>query len=204
MKCNTIIPPRYENARLTPTFAGVFFKKLDKVGSLRWRTTTRRPRGRKSCMSAISCAARQFLITEYVPTDEKIGPRFPLLLTTGWILSQYNVGAQTLTTDNVVWHEEDRFEIHPHDAEERGIRDGDWVRLASRSGETSLHARITDRVAPGILYTTFHHPNTQANVVTTDYSDWATNCPEYTVTAVQVNPSNGPTQWQVGYREQAR
>jgi formate dehydrogenase major subunit len=125
-------------------------------------------------------------------------------LCTGRILSQYNVGAQTRRTDNVVWHEEDRLEIHPHDAEERGIRDGDWVRLASRSGETSLHAWITDRVAPGVVYTTFHHPNTQANVVTTDYSDWATSCPEYKVTAVQVTPSNGPTQWQIGYREQAQ
>ena len=100
----------------------------------------------------------KFVITEYVPTDERTGPRFPLLLTTGRILSQYNVGAQTRRTDNVVWHEEDRLEIHPHDAEQRGVRDGDWVRLASRAGETTLRALITDRVAPGVVYTTFHHP----------------------------------------------
>ena len=143
----------------------------------------------------------RFVVTEYVPTDERTGPRFPLLLTTGRILSQYNVGAQTRRTGNVVWHEEDRLEIHPHDAEQRGIRDGDWVRLASRAGATSLRARITDRVAPGVVYTTFHHPMTQANVVTTDYSDWATNCPEYKVTAVQVAPSNGPTEWQQSYQE---
>jgi formate dehydrogenase major subunit len=136
-----------------------------------------------------------------VASDERIGPRFPLLLTTGRILSQYNVGAQTRRTDNVVWHEEDRLEIHPHDAEQRGIRDGDWVKLASRSGETSLRALITERVAPGVIYTTFHHPETQANVVTTDYSDWATNCPEYKVTAVQISPSNGPTDWQQRYDE---
>ena len=80
----------------------------------------------------------KFVITEYVPTDEKTGPRFPLLLTTGRILSQYNVGAQTRRTENVVWHEEDVLEIHPHDAEQRGIRDGDWVQLASRAGETAL------------------------------------------------------------------
>ena len=142
-----------------------------------------------------------FVVTEYIPTDEKVGPRFPLLLTTGRILSQYNVGAQTRRTANSIWHEEDRLEIHPHDAEERGIRDGDWVRVNSRSGETSLRARITDRVATGVVYTTFHHPDTQANVVTTDYSDWATNCPEYKVTAVQVMVSNGPTDWQREYKE---
>jgi formate dehydrogenase major subunit len=146
----------------------------------------------------------RFIRTEYVATDEKTGPRFPLLLTTGRILSQYNVGAQTRRTENVVWHDEDRLEIHPHDAEQRGIRTGDWVRVASRAGETTLRALITDRVSPGVVYTTFHHPLTQANVVTTDYSDWATNCPEYKVTAVQVAPSNGPSDWQVEYEEQAR
>ncbi len=140
-----------------------------------------------------------FIITEYVATDEKVGPRYPLLLTTGRILSQYNVGAQTRRTENVVWHAEDVLEIHPHDAEERGIREGDTVRLKSRTGETTLHAHLTDRVAPGVVYTTFHHPGTQANVVTSDYSDWATNCPEYKVTAVQVSPANGPSEWQVSY-----
>lgn len=145
----------------------------------------------------------QFIVTEYVPTDEKTGPRFPLLLTTGRILSQYNVGAQTRRTDNTAWHPEDLLEIHPHDAEVRGIREGQLVRLASRSGETSLKATITDRVAPGVVYTTFHHPDTQANVITTDYSDWATNCPEYKVTAVQVGLSNGPSDWQKDYAAQA-
>src|SRR5437879_969146 len=100
-----------------------------------------------------------------------------------------------------MWHAEDVLEIHPHDAEQRGVRDGDQVRVASRAGETSLRAHITDRVAPGVVYTTFHHPMTQANVVTTDQSDWASNCPEYKVTAVQVSPSNGPTSWQLSYRE---
>jgi len=142
-----------------------------------------------------------FIVTEYVATDEKTGPRFPLLLTTGRILSQYNVGAQTRRTENVVWHEEDLLEINPHDAEERGVRDGDWVKLVSRSGETALRAKISPRMAPGVVYTTFHHPNTQANVITTDFSDWATNCPEYKVTAVQVSPSNGPTAWQDSYRD---
>ena len=54
-------------------------------------------------------------------------------------------------------------------------------------------------MAPGVVYTTFHHPDTQANVITTDYSDWATNCPEYKVTAVQISPSNGPSDWQEQY-----
>lgn len=193
-----------EIARLTPTFAGVNYARLDAEGSLQWPVNDAAPDG--SPIMHIDGFVRgkgKFVVTDYVPTDERTGPRFPLLLTTGRILSQYNVGAQTRRTANVIWHEEDLLEIHPTDAENRGLKSGDWVKLASRSGETTLRATVTDRVAPGVVYTTFHHPATQANVVTTDYSDWATNCPEYKVTAVQITPSNGPTEWQEDYDAQA-
>ncbi|MCU0816547.1 MAG: molybdopterin-dependent oxidoreductase, partial [Cypionkella sp.] len=189
-----------EIALTTPSFAGVSYEKLEEMGSVQWPCNEAHPEG--TPMMHVEGFVRgkgKFIRTEYVATEEKTGPRFPLLLTTGRILSQYNVGAQTRRTANVVWHEGDRLEIHPHDAEYRGIRDGDWVRLASRSGETTLKAEVTDKVSPGVVYTTFHHPETQANVITTDFSDWATNCPEYKVTAVQVSPSNGPTQWQEDY-----
>ena len=189
-----------EIARLTPTFAGVSYEKLDELGSVQWPCNDKAPEGTPVMHRAGFARGKGlFVLTEYVATEEKIGPRFPLLLTTGRVLSQYNVGAQTRRTSNSLWHTEDRLEIHPHDAEQRGITDGAWVKLASRSGETSLRAQVTDRVAPGVVYTTFHHPNTQANVVTSEYSDWATNCPEYKVTAVQVMPSNGPTDWQRDY-----
>ncbi len=197
-----------EVARTTPTFAGVSYQRLDELGSIQWPCNDIVPEGTPVMhIGGFVRGLGRFMITEYIPTEERSGPRFPLLLTTGRILSQYNVGAQTRRTENSRWHEEDLLEIHPHDAELRGVREGDWIRLASRAGETTLRARITDRVAPGVVYTTFHHPMTQANVITTDHSDWATNCPEYKVTAVQVSPSNGPTAWQVEYRqhsEQAR
>jgi formate dehydrogenase major subunit len=193
-----------EIAATTPSFAGVSFAKLDKVGSVQWPCNEKAPEGTPIMhIGGFLKGKGKFVLTEYVPTDERTGPRYPLLLTTGRILSHYNVGAQTRRTANVVWHEEDRLEIHPHDAEQRGVRDGDWVKVASRAGETTLRALVTDRVAPGVVYTTFHHPATQANVVTTDFSDWATNCPEFKVTAVQISRSNGPTDWQEHYREQA-
>ena len=192
-----------EIARLTPTFAGVSYEVLDKQ-SLQWPVNEAAPEGTPTMhIDHFVRGKGLFVVTDYVPTDERTGPRFPLLLTTGRILSQYNVGAQTRRTANEAWHHEDRLEIHPHDAENRGIHDGDWVSLRSRAGETTLRALITERVAPGVVYTTFHHPDTQANVITTDYSDWATNCPEYKVTAVQVMPSNGPSEWQKSYRAQA-
>ncbi|MBI1220651.1 MAG: formate dehydrogenase subunit alpha [Rhodobacteraceae bacterium] len=193
-----------EIAATTPSFAGVTYEKIETMGSVQWPCNDKAPEG--TPMMHIDGFVRgkgKFINTEYVATDEKTGPRFPLLLTTGRILSQYNVGAQTRRTANTAWHPEDLLEIHPHDAENRGIKDGDFVRVASRSGDTSLRARVTDRVSPGVVYTTFHHPTTQANVITTDFSDWATNCPEYKVTAVQVSPSNGPTEWQQEYDAQA-
>jgi len=193
-----------EIARLTPTFAGVSFDRLDREGSLQWPVNAAFPDGAPIMhVDGFVRGKGKFVVTEYIPTDERTGPRYPLLLTTGRILSQYNVGAQTRRTENTAWHPEDLLEIHPSDADNRGIRSGDWVRLASRAGETTLRATVTDRVAPGVVYTTFHHPTTQANVITTDNSDWATNCPEYKVTAVQITPSNGPSQWQLDYEAQA-
>jgi formate dehydrogenase major subunit len=191
-----------EIARLTPTFAGVSFEKIDRMGSLQWPCNDKAPDGTPVMhVDQFVRGKGAFVLTAYVPTNEKVGPRFPLLLTTGRILSQYNVGAQTRRTANVAWHKEDRLEMHPQDAEQRGIKNGDWVNLASRTGETSLRVLITDRMAPGVVFTTFHHPNTQTNVVTTEFSDWATSCPEYKVTAVEVSRSNGPTEWQEHYAD---
>jgi len=191
-----------EIARLTPSFAGFNWERLQAMGSVQWPVNDAHPEGSPVMhVDGFASGKGKFVVTDYVPTDEKTGPRFPLLLTTGRILSHYNVGAQTRRTENVAWHPEDLLEMHAADAENRGLKTGDWARLASRSGETTLRVKVTDRVAPGVVYTTFHHPATQANVVTTDFSDWATNCPEYKVTAVQIMPSNGPTDWQEEYTE---
>jgi formate dehydrogenase major subunit len=192
-----------EIARLTPTFAGVTYDKLEQLGSVQWPCNDKAPAGTPLMhVDRFVRGKGKFMITEYVPTQERTGPRYPLILTTGRILSQYNVGAQTRRTENQAWHDEDVLEIHPFDAESRGIRDGDLVALASRSGDISLRAEITERVQPGVVYTTFHHAETGANVITTDYSDWATNCPEYKVTAVEVRRTNHYSEWQERNREQ--
>jgi len=191
-----------EIARLTPTFAGVSYARLEELGSIQWPCDAAHPTGTPTMHIDVFVRGKgRFLVTEYVPTSEKITARFPLILTTGRVLSQYNVGAQTRRTHNNAWHDEDRLEMHPHDADERGIADGDWVGVASRAGETVLRARVTERVQPGVVYTTFHFPESGANVITTDNSDWATNCPEYKVTAVQATRVNQPSEWQKRFRE---
>ena len=193
-----------EIAATTPTFRGVSYAKLDELGSVQWPCNDAAPAGTPIMhVDRFVRGKGQFMLTEYVPTEERTGPRFPLLLTTGRILSQYNVGAQTRRTENSQWHEADVLEIHPFDAENRGVRDGDLVALQSRVGETSLRAKVSERMQPGVVYTTFHHPNSGANVVTTDNSDWATNCPEYKVTAVQVRRTNHFSDWQERDREEA-
>ena len=190
-----------EIAALTPTFAGVTYEKLDALGSIQWPCNAAAPEGTPTMHVGTFVRGKgKFFVTRYVPSDEQSTRRYPLLLTTGRVLTQYNVGAQTRRTDNVRWHGEDRLEIHPADAEARGVRDGDWVGIESRAGDTVLRATVTDRVSPGVVYTTFHFPESGANVITTDSSDWATNCPEYKVTAVQVTKVTQASEWQQRYR----
>ncbi|MGY2052352.1 formate dehydrogenase subunit alpha [Methylobacterium sp. JK268] len=192
-----------EIAALTPSFAGVSYARLEELGSIQWPCNAEAPLGTPLMhVDRFVRGLGKFMITEFVPTDERTTAKYPLILTTGRILSQYNVGAQTRRTHNSRWHEEDVLEIHPFDAETRGIVDGDLVALESRSGDIALKARVTERMQPGIVYTTFHHAKTGANVITTDYSDWATNCPEYKVTAVQVRRTNRPSDWQARFYEE--
>ncbi|GGY23063.1 formate dehydrogenase subunit alpha [Pseudoduganella albidiflava] len=190
-----------EIAQLTPTFTGVSYRRLDELGSIQWPCNDAAPEGTPTMhVDTFVRGKGRFIITQYVATSEKVTRRYPLILTTGRILSQYNVGAQTRRTENVRWHDEDRLEIHPHDAQERGIKNDDWVGIQSRAGETVLRALVTERMQPGVVYTTFHFPESGANVITTENSDWATNCPEYKVTAVQVMPVQQPSEWQREYQ----
>ncbi len=191
-----------EIAQLTPSFTGVSYEKIDRLGSVQWPCNDETPEGTPIMHTEQFLRDNGkglFMLTEFVPTTERVNGKFPLILTTGRILSQYNVGAQTRRTENVAWHSEDRLEIHPHDAEDRGVNTGDWVGIKSRAGETVLRALVSDRVQPGVVYTTFHFPESGANVITTDNSDWATNCPEYKVTAVQITKVSQPSEWQQEY-----
>jgi formate dehydrogenase major subunit len=180
-----------EIAEITPTFKGVSFAMLDEVGSVQWPCNDAAPTGTPIMhVEGFVRGQGQFMETPFVPTEERSNRKFPLLLTTGRILSQYNVGAQTRRTANVTWHTEDVLEIHEADAAMRGITDGQKIAVSSRIGETILTALVSDRVPAGVVHTTFHHPTSGANVVTTEYSDWATNCPEFKVTAVEIRPAD--------------
>jgi len=192
-----------EIASLTPTFHGVSYEKLDRLGSIQWPCNDAAPEGTPTMhVGAFVRGKGRFIVTEYVATPERTTSRYPLLLTTGRVLFQYNVGAQTRRTANLAWQSEDRLEIHPDDAESRGVGDGEWVGLSSRTGDTVMRAMLSKRMTPGVVYTTFHFPESDANVVTTEYSDWATNCPEYKVTAVEVARLGNPDAWRTRKRDE--
>jgi formate dehydrogenase major subunit len=106
-----------EIAALTPTFAGVSFEKIDRLGSIQWPCNAAAPEGTPTMhVGEFVRGKGKFFVTEYVPTSERSTSRFPLILTTGRTLTQYNVGAQTRRTENSKWHAEDVLDIHPHDA----------------------------------------------------------------------------------------
>ena len=191
-----------EIARLTPTFTGVSFERIDELGSIQWPCNEEHPDGTPTMHVGDFVRGKgSFLVTEYVPTREKVNAKYPLILTTGRILSP----VQRRRADAA--HREQslarRGPARDPSARCRGARhrEGDWVGIASRAGDTVLRARVSERVQPGVIYTTFHFPESGANVITTDNSDWATNCPEYKVTAVQATRVTQPSEWQKRFRE---
>ena len=191
-----------EIAATTPTFTGVSYARLDELGSIQWPCNDEAPTGTPVMhVDRFVRGKGRFMLTEYVATEERVGPRFPLLLTTGRILTQYNVGAQTRRTANAAWHEEDcsRSTLRRRS---RGIVDGDLVALISRSGEIALGPGQRTDAARRRLHDVPSSAH-RANVVTTDNTDWATNCPEYKVTAVQVRRTNHLSEWQMRDREES-
>jgi formate dehydrogenase major subunit len=193
-----------EIARLSPAYQGMSFALIERLGSVQWPCNPEAPEGTEVLhTTAFPRGRANFMLTGYVATTERADERYPLLLTTGRILSQYNVGTQTRRTGNVAWCGEDLLEIHQADASARGIGEGDWVSVSSRYGNTRLRARISERVSPGLVYTTFHFAQSKANAITSDLSDWATNCPEYKVTAVEVARVQAPVATESALREHA-
>jgi len=114
------------------------------------------------------------------------GTEYPLILTRGRILEHYNCGTMTRRTGNALIVTEDYVAIHPQDASDRDIGEGDFVSIKSACGEVTIKARITEEIRPGVVYTTFHFPEAMVNNVTGEGHDEETLCPECKVVAVEV------------------
>ena len=126
---------------------------------------------------------------DFAPTPECVDADHPLLLTTGRTLHQFNVGTMTGRTAQRLLRETDTLDMHPSDATRLALEDGMRVCVASRHGEARLPLRITDAVAPGQLFATFHDPARVLNALTGPVRDSVTCAPEYKVVAVRVEPA---------------
>lgn len=127
-----------------------------------------------------------FSLIPYRATVESVSDEFPMLLTTGRALAQFNAGTMTRRTGNLTLLPTDFLEMSPDDALTLGVSDGERVRLVSRYGSVRLPVHVTPRIRAGELFTTFHDPNVFTNRVTSGYRDSVVGAPEYKVTAVRV------------------
>jgi predicted molibdopterin-dependent oxidoreductase YjgC len=170
---------------LTPAYAGMTYDRVDACG-LQWPCTDLDhpgtpflhedtfPRGRGRLMGV-----------EYEAPAELVNDEYPILLTTGRMLYQYNISTrQSAILEGLAPHE--LTEINPHDASALGIVDGTEMTVSSRRGSVVTRAKLTDRVPPGILFMTFHYWETAVNELTNAASDPISKTAEYKVCAVRV------------------
>ena len=196
-----------EIARLTPTFTGVTYEKIDRLGSIQWPCNEAAPEGTPTMhVDQFVRGKGKFFVTEYVPTDERTTQPLPADSDDRPHPHASTTSARRRAApQNISLACRGRLEIHPHDAEVRGINDGDWVGSDEPRGrDRAARAGSPSGSRPGVVYTTFHFPRPGANVVTTENSDWATNCPEYKVTAVEVVHVNQRDAWRQRAGRRAR
>jgi formate dehydrogenase major subunit len=178
-----------EIARLTPAYAGVSRGRLGRKG-LQWPV---RPDGSDSPTLYDTTfdnpsGLGHFAALPYKAPGDAPDGEFPLVLVTGRVLQHYNAGTMTRRTGNVQLVDRDWLEIHPDDADRLWITDGDKVSIRSRVGRTELHAKVTERIEPGHVFTSFHFPEARTNLLIGQSMDVNTACPEYKVVAVDVRP----------------
>ena len=126
---------------------------------------------------------------EHLPPQDAIDGTYPTVLITGRVLDHYNVGTMTRRTPSIDLAPEDLVEVHPVDARAMNLRDGQRVRIASRWGGTQAPIHISERVQPGVVFMSFHHPETKTNCLVGPWVDPVSKCPDYKVVAVRLSPA---------------
>jgi formate dehydrogenase major subunit len=176
-----------------PAGAGMTYARLEEPGGLQWPCPTEDHPGTEvlHVTDFGGRAARAVLRpVELVPPAEVPDARFPLVLSTGRTLEHFNAG--TMTRRSLALRDPtDVLDVSPADAEALGLRAGEPVRVVSRYGSATLEVRITDRMLPGQVFTTFSDPGVAVNRLTGPHRDTVTNTPEYKVTAVRLEAA-GP------------
>jgi len=181
-----------EISQIVPFFAGITWENLGKNGK-QWPVA---PDGTDTQILHLEEFKRGKGYFEFHPFKEseeltEHAKDYPYILTTNRELEHYNCGAMTRRTGNEKILTSDYLMIHPADASDNLINDGDWVCLESPRGKVDVKARITDEVKQGVLSTTFHFPEIMVNNITSDIHDSEAKCPEYKVVAVKIRKSKG-------------
>jgi formate dehydrogenase major subunit len=181
-----------EISQIVPFFAGIRWDRLGKNG-LQWPVASDGTDTQILHQEEFKRGLGYFEFHPWEETQEirEHGKKYPYILTTNRELEHYNCGAMTRRTANQEILKSDYLMIHPEDAAENGISDGDYVCLESPRGKVDVKARITDEVKQGILSTTFHFPDIMVNNITSDVHDSEAMCPEYKVVAVRIRKSKG-------------
>jgi formate dehydrogenase major subunit/formate dehydrogenase alpha subunit len=173
---------------LTPIYAGITYRRLEEGAQLQWPVPSEDHPGTPILhVGKFSRGLGRFAAVDHVPPDELPDEEYPLVLTTGRVIYHFHGGEMTRRARNLeAMYPEALVEIHPHDAQEAGIGDGELMKVASRRGEIVAKAKVTDRVEPGLVFSTFHFPESSANFLTNPALDPQAKIPEYKVCAVRV------------------
>jgi formate dehydrogenase alpha subunit len=176
-----------EAAAITPQYAGISYERLEK-GGIQWPCPSPDHPGTKVLhVGKFSRGLGKFTAVESIPPAEPTDTEYPLTLTTGRRLQHYHSGSMThrVAGLNTLLPEE-RMEIHPADAAPLGLADGDMASISSRRGQVKARVRLTDRIKPGVVFMTFHFPETAVNLLTCAALDPVAKIPEYKAAAVRV------------------
>jgi formate dehydrogenase alpha subunit len=181
-----------EIASLTPSYAGITYARIDKVG-LQWPVPSKDHPGTPILHTEKFTRGKGlFSPVEHQEPAETPDAQYPFVLTTGRILQHYHTRSMTGRVAGLQQlAPEERVELHPDDAARLGVNDGDWLRITSRRGQVEARAWLTERVGRGVVFMTFHYANALANVLTNTALDPVAKIPELKVCAVRVEKRNG-------------
>jgi len=176
-----------EIARLTPSYGGVTYERLEECG-LQWPCPTKDHPGTPILhVGRFVCGLGKFAPLQYKPPAELPDKEYPLVLTTGRNLYHYHTGTMTRKVAGLNTIEpEGVIEINPADASSLKIKDGDKVKVISRRGEVAVKAKITEKSPPKVVYMTFHFAESAANLLTNTALDPVAKIPEFKVCAVRI------------------
>ncbi|WP_254821742.1 formate dehydrogenase subunit alpha [Haloglomus halophilum] len=185
-----------EISEVAPIYGGISHDRIEAEGGLQWPCTdTTDPGTRFLYEDGFNFPDGE---ARFVPADmgrpgELPDEEYPLTLTTGRVMYHFHTGTLTRRVEGIMRHVGESFvEVNPATAETLGIADGDAVRVASRRGDITVRAQVTDRVGEGVVFVPMHFAEGAANVLTDETYDPTSGIPEYKVASVRIEPVEGP------------